>query len=265
MKNFTLYTAAIVLSLIVIVFSYFIYQEKLRQTEKDATKIEATNSEENGNETDEQNDKANEDSEDEEVNIDLNQFMANLPADVQELILNRVGANEKVNLLITGSNSTVSYADALNEAINNTYGDLFEVTIQPFGSNSSLFINLLDSEIAWDEQYDIILFEAFTLNDVGSVEFETSLSMIDRFVERARQEVPDSIVLIQPDFPNQNKENYHERIEQLKEVLQEKNIPYVDHWQNWDIETNYLNTDGSLNDEGQSLWQNYLSEYFTAN
>ncbi|WP_368652909.1 SGNH/GDSL hydrolase family protein [Ornithinibacillus sp. 4-3] len=265
MKNFTLYTAAIVLSLIVIVFSYFIYQEKLRQTEKNATKIEATDSGENGNETDEQDDKINEDSEDKEDNIDLNQFIANLPVNVQELILKRAEAGEKVNLLITGSNSTVSYANALNEAINNTYGDLFEVTIQPFGSNSSLFINLLDSEITWNEQYDIILFEAFTLNDVGNVEFETSISMIDRFVDRATQEVPDSIVLIQPDFPNQNKENYHERIEQLKEVLQEKNIPYVDHWQNWDIETNYLNTDGSLNDEGQSLWQNYLSEYFTAN
>lgn len=265
MRKFTLYTTTIVLSLIVIIFSYFVYQEKLRQAEKNATKIEATNSEENGNETDEQDDQDNEDSEDAENNIDLNQFIANLPADVQELILNRVEADEKINLLITGSNSTVSYADALKEAINNTYGDFFEVTIQPFGSNSGLFINLLDSEIAWDEQYDIILFEAFTLNDVGSVEFETSISMIERFVDRARQEVSDSIVLIQPDFPNQNKENYHERIEQLKVALQEKNIPYVDHWQNWNMETNYLNADGSLNDEGQSLWQNYLSEYFTAN
>lgn len=265
MRKFTLYTAAIVLSLIVIVFSYFVYQEKLRQAEKNATKIEATDSEENGNETDEQDDKVNEESEDVEDNIALNQFIANLPADVQELILNRVEANEKINFLITGSNSTVSYADVLKEAINNTYGDLFEVTIQPFGSNSSLFTNLLDSEIAWDEQYDIILFEAFTLNDVGSVELETSISMIDRFVDRARQEVPDSIVLIQPDFPNRNKENYHERIEQLKAALQEKNISYVDHWQGWDIEANYLSADGSLNDEGQGLWQNYLSEYFTAN
>jgi len=209
----------------------------------------------------------------EEPELDVKRLLsltANADEQVQDVFSKRLESDEKVNILITGSNTIDSgkpgYGERLNNALKESYGDAVTVNIEGFNATSEEF---LEDGIDLSLGYDIILFEPFTLKNNGIVTIEDEHEHIKTFQERLTKETEDAVVILQPPNPIHAATYYPTQVNALKSFAESAGIPYIDHWKQWpdpesDEITDYLDDNGSPNKDGAEIWANALIEYFIA-
>ena len=199
--------------------------------------------------------------------------LSNADTRVQELVLDRYDQNKKIQMLIVGStvmnDGNPAYGQQLSEALTNTYGSLFEITLSPWDVTSEEFVETHLEEIAWDTEYDLVLMEPFTLNNNGLVTIEDEQDHILAVQERAQEEVEDSLVMLQPPHPFYQAQYYLTQVRALETFANTNDIPYINHWTDWpatdDIAlTEFLTEDNSPNSDGANLWSSFLISYFTS-
>lgn len=199
--------------------------------------------------------------------------LSNADAKIQELVLDRYDQSENIQMLIVGStvmnDGNPGYGQQLSEALTNTYGSLFEITLSPWDVTSEEFVETHLEEIAWDTEYDLVLMEPFTLNNNGLVTIEDEHDHILAVQERAREEVEDTIVMLQPPHPFYQAQFYLTQVRALETFANDNDIPYINHWTDWpatdDVAiTEFLTEDNSPNSDGANLWSSFLSSYFTS-
>jgi len=202
----------------------------------------------------------------------VEESIKNADEKVQNLLLNRIDAEEKVQLLIVGSNamedSSPGYATLLTNAITNTYGDFIETTVVPFDGTSKQFIDENMADIDWGKGYDLVLLEPFTLNNNGIVKIEEEQKHIKTINEKALEEVSDAVLVLQPSYPIFNANYYLVQIHALENFSSTYAYPYINHWSAWPDTTDsalnsLLTEDKSPNSEGASVWASSLITYFT--
>ncbi|GGA20578.1 SGNH/GDSL hydrolase family protein [Psychrobacillus lasiicapitis] len=190
---------------------------------------------------------------------------------VQELLLNRLDAGVKVQLLIVGSSSmeegAPGYATILTNALTDTYGDFVETTVLPFNGTSKQFIEGM-AEIAWEKGFDLVLMEPFTLNNNGVVVIEDEHRHIQAFEQKVLEEVPDAVVILQPSHPIFQANFYLVQIDSLEKFATRRGYPYINHWSAWPATNDpalkdLLTEDNSPNSEGAKAWALSLIHYFT--
>ncbi|MDI2587677.1 SGNH/GDSL hydrolase family protein [Psychrobacillus sp. NEAU-3TGS] len=191
---------------------------------------------------------------------------------VQNLLLNRLDAGAKVQLLIVGSSSmeegAPGYASLLNNALTDTYGDFVETTVLPFDGTSKQFIEGNMADLDWEKGYDLILLEPFTLNNNGKVKIEDEQKHIIAIKDKALEEVSDAVIVLQPSYPIYNANFYLVQIRSLKNFSATNAYPYINHWSAWPDTTDsrlksLLTEDQRPNSEGAKVWASPLITYFT--
>ncbi|KMJ59024.1 hypothetical protein AB685_08085 [Bacillus sp. LL01] len=212
----------------------------------------------------------------EEVNTELVDMTDNMSNKVKELVIEKIEKEEKIQILIVGSNAIMT-GDAENlpwplrvkEGLDKTYGEgVFELEVINYKNISTN--HLIESEAyksIFKHHNDIILFEPLLLNDNGFVKVEDSLANISLILEAIAMELPQSHVILQPANPISHAPVYVNQIEKLQEYAKEKDIEYLSHWDSWpnsDELDGYLKG-GYPNSKGQELWAKYILGYFASN
>ncbi|SER71216.1 SGNH/GDSL hydrolase family protein [Psychrobacillus sp. OK032] len=202
----------------------------------------------------------------------VEESIKNADEQVQNLLLNRLDAGEKVQLLIVGSDAmeegAPGYATLLTNALTDTYGDFIETTVAPFDGTSKQFIDENMEEINWEKGFDLVLLEPFTLNNNGIVKIEEEQQHIKAINGKALEEVSDAVLVLQPSYPIYNANFYLVQIDALKNFSSTNGYPYINHWSAWPDTTDpalnsLLTEDKSPNSEGAKVWASSLITYFT--
>ncbi|OED33134.1 epsx protein [Planococcus maritimus] len=246
----------------ILVFSYFSWQDKLQNAT--GTDVEASSDKsaaKNGTENEETETKSVQN-----VNAEL---LNNMDESVQELFLQKNSDGETLNLLIAGSEALESgdpgYAERLKTSLEETYGDLLEVTIESVtGTSDSL--QYLDLTAG----YDLALLEPLTLMNNDRISIEEEREDIEEFTSRLEQENPDSLVILHAPQPIFGAGYYRAQVQALEEFANLYGYPYIEHWDAWpdtdDIALKeHLTAEAVPNSKGAETWATELSNYFIAN
>ncbi|EMR06563.1 hypothetical protein C772_01458 [Bhargavaea cecembensis DSE10] len=267
MRKGLLVTLVALLCGAILIFSYLTYQNRLEEAARVKTDEETVTNEPEENTTSEpeQNGEENTDS----VSIkqeELEILSANTDAKVQEVLLARLEAGEPAQMVVIGSGEIQGIADRLADAVNEAYGDFLTVDAFAFDGTSAEFVEQGVPNLAWTNEYDIVLYEPFTLNNNGIVVIEDEHAHIAQVEERAMEAVQDSAFLITPSHPIENAGYYLTQIDSLKNYAEQQGIPYVDTWNNWPMDEldSYLDENGVPTEQGLDVWADALIQYFIA-
>ena len=197
---------------------------------------------------------------------------ANADELVKEVFKSRLESGEQIDFLITGSTAmddgNPGYAERLQAALKESYGDSINVAIAKIDGTSEEFIDeQMEEEIDWSKGYDIVLFEPFTLNNNGIVTIEDEHAHINLFRKLLKEQVEDAVVVLQPPYPIYDATYYPTQVEALQAFANSEGIPYVNHWDAWpDADSvellDYLEDKKVPNSDGAEVWANALIDYF---
>lgn len=198
---------------------------------------------------------------------------ANTDEDIQKLVEKRLASDKPLKFLITGSavmeKGNPGYAEQLEAALEEAYGDSIEVTVQSFDMTSDLFIDSVEEELDLTKGFDLVLLEPFNLKNNGVLTPEDQETYIERFQNRLTEAVEDAVLVLHPSQPLHNAVYYPLEVDAIKEYASSNKIPYINHWDDWpasdsDDLPNYLDEDSAPNTKGAEVWANALIKYFIA-
>ncbi|QMT16767.1 SGNH/GDSL hydrolase family protein [Planococcus maritimus] len=246
----------------ILVFSYFSWQDKLQNAT--GTDVEASSDKsaaKNGTE--------NEETETKSVQNVNTELLNNMDESVQELFLQKNSDGETLELLIAGSEALESgnpgYAERLKTSLEETYGDLLEVTIESVtGTSDSL--QYLDLTAG----YDLALLEPLTLMNNDRISIEEEREDIEEFTARLEQANAEALVVLHAPQPIFGAGYYRAQVQALEEFANLYGYPYIEHWDAWpdtdDIALKeHLTAEAVPNSKGAETWATELSNYFIAN
>lgn len=251
---------------ILIIFSYLAWKEQIDSVARPVERVEAA--------TKEQSEEVEELTEVTEEAQHLDDSFAsalvNMDDSVRSVFENRLTAGETVQLLVLGSDlvdmGTPSMSDLFTEQMTATYGDSVEISKQTFNENS---ITITEQDlIDYDGEYDVVLFEPFTLKNNGEVDSDTEHSHISSIVEEFRAQIEDVAIVFTPPNPIYNASYYPIQVASLLTFLESQDYPVIEHWQNWPDSKDeqikeYLDENSRPNEQGAAAWAKAVNTYFT--
>jgi len=202
---------------------------------------------------------------------DIRKIGSSLDKKTLDVLLSRAEAGESVQMLIIGSESLSNVGKRLTMAINKAYSGLVTVDVATFDSTSSGFVEQqldTDGSIDWKKEYDIVLYEPFTLQNNGIVIIEKEHKDLLQVKAYAESIVSDASFLVTPPQPIYQARFYLTQINALEKFTSARGIPYIAHWQNWpdtqsaDLQ-DYLDDDSVPTERGIEVWSDALIAYFT--
>jgi hypothetical protein len=116
--------------------------------------------------------------------------------------------------------------------------------------------------------YDLIIWEPFTLTDNGNVVIETGQEYILSVIKEVKSANPSTSFILQPPNPIYKASFYLVQVNALEKFANKNGVPYLNHWGAWpstysDAIKTYLTEDGNLpNEIGHKAWADYLIKYF---
>ncbi|MGG0175243.1 hypothetical protein [Gottfriedia acidiceleris] len=191
----------------------------------------------------------------------------NLPKKIVTLLKEK----KHVNLLIVQEDKQHNndYSSLLKERLNDNYGDgIWSVSVLSYEDQTSK--DLIEGDFAKQvngKKADMILFEVPLMNDNGVVRSEDSIANLQKVIDKIGK---TSVVVVQPNEPIYQSEFYPKEVAAFKKAIEKRDITYLDNWNAWpdyktQAFTEYVGENKNLNEKGQELWGNYLSQYFIAN
>ncbi|ANU27534.1 SGNH/GDSL hydrolase family protein [Planococcus versutus] len=256
--------AAVIICMIVLVFSYLTWQDKLENVLEPSDSAQAKTEKKSTSE--EKEDPARKESVD---LMNIEKLTANMDQDVQDLFSARADSGENVKLLIAGSAALESgdpgYAELLKTSLESAYADFIEVDVLSIEGTSD---SLKRADLS--KGYDVVLLEPMTLMNNDRIAIEQEREHIKAFEDNLQREVNDAIVILHPPQPIFGAGYYLAQVSALREFSTIYSYDYIDHWSAWpdtddDKLKDYLTEDGLPNDKGAELWATELETYFIAN
>ncbi|WP_026672398.1 SGNH/GDSL hydrolase family protein [Alkalihalobacterium bogoriense] len=125
--------------------------------------------------------------------------------------------------------------------------------------NSNYFDTVIESNP------DLLIVEPFILNDNGIVRIEDTLYVLEQFLNKVSDKLPETEVLIIPPNPVEGAVYYISQVESVAEFAQSSGYSFVDHWTAWPIDDNlsdYLENNRP-NQQGHSIWAEFMVNYLT--
>ncbi|TAA72871.1 SGNH/GDSL hydrolase family protein [Planococcus salinarum] len=261
MKKLSIATS-IILCGVILFFSYTSWKEKLATAGLPAEPATAAAPAE---ETEQETAAAPDEPED----IDLERLTAEMDEQVQELFYNRKEQDERVELLIVGSQAMddgqPGYGELLADALDSSYSGFVETERLSFDGTSEEF---LMSGPQLSAGYDVVLLEPFTLKNNGRVEIETEHLHIQNVFGEVLSAESDAVLVLHPPQPIYGAQFYRTQVLALEEFAAFQGYAYIDHWQKWPSTEDltlkdYLTEDSNPNNRGAETWANALIAYFT--
>lgn len=262
---------AVLACLGILVYSYLSWQDKLQSaTKADEETINKAETESTKSSTESSNSKSSNTDLKEESDVSVNtELLANMDEEVKELFLQKNSEGEALQLLIAGSEALESgdpgYAERLQAALEEAYGESIEVTIESVSGTSDAlkFVDLTAG-------YDLALLEPLTLMNNDRVSIEDERQDVVDFTTRLEEENSDALVILHAPQPIYGAGYYLAQVQALTEFANIYGYPYIEHWDAWpdtdDIALKeHLTEDAVPNDKGAETWASELSNYFIAN
>ncbi|MGM7702996.1 SGNH/GDSL hydrolase family protein [Pseudalkalibacillus sp. Hm43] len=267
-----LYIFVVVLSISAVIFGHLHWQSKL------ASKVEAAKDNvidsDRGTERDKEKAPAQKETNTATDSTQtIEQLTSNLPSSLQERIMSAKENNEKVKFAIIGSGELTTDNGWTGQFVNGmkqAYGEeLFDIVAIGFGDTSSTEIHSSEKYIKISQsQPDIALIEPFILNDNKGINIDDSMDSIKIMERRLKDENPEVSIFLQPPHPIYQPGHYMTQINSVKELADETEMIYLNHWDAWpDVQdeeiNNFVNGVSGPKEEGNTLWAEYLINYFT--
>ncbi|MGD7043295.1 hypothetical protein [Jeotgalibacillus proteolyticus] len=208
---------------------------------------------------------------------DLADLISSQPEDVQEFWLSSQESGETVDITFVATESAVTqeenWTTLVEEGFLSSYEEVdftFSLITHENEGTSQDWLTSLQSEAVSFEGKDIILYELPVINDNGMLSSQDQVYYTNRFIEEMQSDFPDVHLFTLPSQPLYNSTYYPGELETVREVVEDQDIPFLDHWEDWpsiddeELE-NYLTEDNDPNELGSSAWGTYLVNYFSAN
>ncbi|UAL47041.1 SGNH/GDSL hydrolase family protein [Sutcliffiella horikoshii] len=201
----------------------------------------------------------------------------NMDDELKNSIKKKMDSEETIKLLIVGSDAIMN-SDSNNSpwplqvknALEENYGvHTFDIEIMNF---EKITTNHLIETKGHDEiaavSPDVLIIEPLLLNDNGFVKMEDTLGNLEMIIDSVKKINNEAYVIIQPPNPIYEPETYMEQVNALEEYAMQNNIEYFNHWEVWP-DTSSENIKSFLqgtfpNAKGQSIWADFIIEYFIA-
>ncbi len=219
----------------------------------------------------------NQDKPSELVNNNLLDLTSNMSVELQNSIKKKMDSEEKIKVLIVGSDAMMN-SDSNNlpwplqveNALKENYGiHTFDVEILNFEKiTTNHLIEIKGHEEIAAVSPDLLIIEPLLLNDNGFVKMEDTLGNLKMIINSVKKINNEAYVIIQPPNPIFEPDTYLEQVISLEEYAMQNNIEYFNHWEVWP-DTSSENIKSFLqgtfpNAKGQSIWADFIIEYFIA-
>jgi hypothetical protein len=200
-------------------------------------------------------------------------FYSNWPEAAQLDYMKAKDNGETYKIAIVGSNALgkdeSGWSQQLKASLLDADRAAIEVEIFQYNTISIDFIYGTDMAEVVAYAPDMILYEPFTLNDnSGGVTVQDNHDSIEIFLQDLKEANKNAVLLLQPPHPLYGATYYPRQVADLKKFAEDKGFTYLDHWEAWpdDKGLNDLLTDekDAPDEDGHSIWANYLIEYFIA-
>lgn len=187
--------------------------------------------------------------------------------DTDEIRLSFFGSSSLVNEDEQKENWPALVTSDLQSLISN-----HDITSTVINVGESLSIDIPNSdyvESVIESNPDILLVEAFILNDVNVIQIEDTLSNLEIILTTIENELPETSIILMPANPLVDADYYSKKTkEDLASFAKEKGFDYANHWERWpsidDTEKLKEYLDNSRpNTAGHELWAKYMVEYLT--
>lgn len=207
-----------------------------------------------------------------EAEDDVSTYSRNLPAGLQEKVINATRSDEPVKLIIYGTSDKVgTWSERFKDELISTYGeDVFQITVLSTGEQNTYEIVNEESYLEINElEPDVLLFEAPMLKDNGVVGIDNTFNNLETMLNSWKEANEELTIMIQPPNPLYAAKNYPREVQALQDYAKENKYIYLNHWENWPELDNvemekYLTKDNKANESGNKVWAEYLLDYFVA-
>ncbi|WP_273851382.1 SGNH/GDSL hydrolase family protein [Guptibacillus spartinae] len=205
-------------------------------------------------------------------NSQLQKLVTNFPEHLQEKMMS---SNEPISVAIVGSESVGTSKEGLKQSVEKGLEDSYwdgafavkQFTFEEATTKSIVEEKLYDNVI--EEKPDIVLLEAFTLNDNGVVVIDEGHQHLSAFMAELKEAIPGVTIMLMPSNPIADPGYYALQISALEKYAKANDIVYLNHWKEWpavdseEIE-GYL-ADSRPNEQGFEIWGDYIVDYLSGN
>ncbi|WP_394172051.1 SGNH/GDSL hydrolase family protein [Guptibacillus hwajinpoensis] len=203
-------------------------------------------------------------------NDELKGLVANFPEQLQEKMMS---SNEPISVVLMGSESfgtkEFGLQSIVEEGLATSYWD-GAFTVEQLTFKKETTDTIVDGELYKDvieKNPDVVLLEAFTLNDNGNVTIEEGHENISTIISKLRESIPGVSIILMPSNPIPDPQYYSFQINALGEYAEVKDLVYLNHWQEWpsvDGEKikDYVK-DYRPNDRGFEVWGDAIVNYMS--
>ncbi|NMH75174.1 SGNH/GDSL hydrolase family protein [Bacillus sp. RO2] len=220
---------------------------------------------------------SNQDQPSELVNNNLLDLTRNMSDELQNSLKKKMDSEETIKVLIVGSDAIMNsdsnnlpWPLQLKNALEENYGiHTFNVEIMNFEKiTTNHLIEIKGHEKIAAVGPDILIIEPLLLNDNAFVKMEDTLGNLEKIISLVKQINDEAYVIVQPPNPIYEPDTYLEQVSALEEFAMQNKIKYFDHWETWP-DTSSENIKSFLqgtfpNAKGQSIWAEFIIEYFIA-
>ena len=203
-------------------------------------------------------------------NDELKGLVANFPEQLQEKMMS---SNEPISVVLMGSESFGTKESGLQsiveEGLASSYWD-GAFTVEQVTFKKETTETIVEGELYKDvieNKPDVVLLEAFTLNDNGIVTIEEGHENISTIISKLKENIPGVSIIVTPSNPIPDPQYYSFQINALSEYAEVKDLVYLDHWQEWPsvdgekIEDYVI--DFRPNDKGFEVWGDAIVDYMS--
>jgi hypothetical protein len=184
-----------------------------------------------------------------------------------------IADNRPYRILLAGSPSLGegenSWPALFKEEMLHTYGEnIISIETKIYTETTEEFVDNRKQNDFIEGNYDLIIWEPFTLTDNGNVVVETSHEYIMSVINEMKSTNSQTSFMLQPPNPFYQPRYYSVQVQALKELSEENQIHYLDHWSNWpdtsseEILDYLIEDEKAPNEEGHRVWADFLLSQF---
>ena len=199
------------------------------------------------------------------------QLAGNWSEQAQATLKEKLEKDESFVISVVGTNviddDEFSIFENVEDEVSKAFGSDVSLGKYIYEGTSIDFINDETAAKVNSANPDMIILEPASLADNGVVRSEDAVENLAAIIETFKAHNPDvSVVLLDP-LPLYEAVHYPREVEELRKYATENNIPYIHHWDKWQMDEGtemekYLQDDKRTpNEEGFAIWVDAVKDY----
>lgn len=199
------------------------------------------------------------------------QLAGNWSEQAQTTLKNKLEQDEPFVISVVGTKvidqDDFSIFDNVEDEVSKAYGSDVSLGKYIYEGTSIDFINDETAAKVNSAKPDMIILEPASLADNGEVRSEDAVENLAAIIETFKVHNPDVSVVLMDPLPLYEAVHYPREVEELREYAANNDIPYIHHWDKWQMDEGtemekYLKDDKRTpNEEGFAIWVDAVKDY----